>query len=270
MFDQLGEGVYRRRYESLDLNVGVVLGEDGVLIVDTRSTHREAAELIDDLGKLTRLPVRWVVNTHWHWDHVFGNALFTAAEIWGHELCIPAMESLGERMKQDARRWMPPETHDDVDAVEVVAPGHTFSESATLAIGREVDLTYHGVAHTDADIIVRVPEAGVAFFGDMIEEGAPPNFGDSHPEVWPETLRDAASEFPATAVPGHGDVVDETFVLAQIEELETVADLAGAYAGGDDSALNRPGPYPADVMVSALKRARYLRRSSGQGSGRQV
>lgn len=261
MFDQVGEGVYRRRYESLDLNVGVVLGEDGVLIVDTRSTHREAAELIDDLGRLTRLPVRWVVNTHWHWDHVFGNALFTDADIWGHELCIPAMETLGDRMKRDARHWMPPETHDDVDAVEVVVPNRTFSESATVSIGREVDLTYHGLAHTNADIIIRIPDADVAFFGDMIEEGAPPNFGDSHPEIWPETLRNAASAFPTTGVPGHGDIVDEMFVLAQIEELEAVAALAADYAGGDDAALIRPGPYPADVMASALKRARYLRRS---------
>jgi len=261
VFDQVGEDVYRRRYESLDLNIGVVLGEEGVLIIDTRSTHREAAELIDDLGTLTRLPVRWVVNTHWHWDHAFGNALFTDAEIWGHDLCVPALETLGDRMKQDARRWMPPETLADIDAVEVVAPDHTFSESATIAIGREVDLTYHGLAHTDADIIVRVPDVGVAFFGDMIEEGAPPNFGDSHPELWPATLRQAALEFPTAAVPGHGDVVDERFVLTQIEELEAVASLARAYANGDDSALTRPGPYPADVMASALKRARHLRRS---------
>jgi len=258
VFDQVGEGVFRRRYESLDLNVGVVLGEDGVLIIDTRSTHQEAQELIDDLRTLTPMSVRWVVNTHWHWDHAFGNSLFADAEIWGHDLCVPALETLGDRMKRDARRWMPPETHDEIDAVEIVAPDHTFSEKATVAIGREVALTYHGLAHTDADIVVRVPDADVAFFGDMIEEGAPPNFGDSHPQLWPATLRDASRDFPQTAVPGHGDVVDESFVLAQIEELDAVAELASAYASGEDSALTKTGPYPVEVMASALGRARSL------------
>ena len=258
MFDELGVGVFRRRYESLDLNVGVVFGEDGVMVIDTRSTHAEAQELIDDLRTLTELPVRWVVNTHWHWDHAFGNALFGEAAIWGHELCVPALIRLGDRMKEDAKGWLPPEAHDEVAAVEIVAPDQTFSERASLAIGRDVILTYHGLAHTNADIVVRVPDADVAFFGDMIEEGAPPNFGDSHPEIWPGTLRLASVGFPALAVPGHGDVVGEAFVLAQTEELEAVATLASAYVAGDESALSVAGPYPRDVMASALHRARAL------------
>ena len=83
MFDELAEGVYARRYESLDLNVGVVVSGDGVLVVDTRASHIEADELRNDLRSLTPLPVRWVVDTHWHWDHTFGNARFPEAEIWG-------------------------------------------------------------------------------------------------------------------------------------------------------------------------------------------
>lgn len=262
MFDQLGEGVFRRRFDSLDLNVGVVIGEDGVLVVDTRASEREASELSKELRTLTSLPVRWVVNTHWHWDHVFGNAVFQGAEIWGHVLCLPALETLGERMRQDARRWLPPELHQEIDAVEIVAPDRTFSESASLAIGRDVLLTYHGLAHTDADIVVRVPEAEVAFFGDMVEEGAPPNFGDSYPESWPQTLRRACDGFSGTAVPGHGDVVDENFVRSQLDELEVVARLGAAYADGDESVLSAPAPYSAEVMASALGRARSLRSPS--------
>ena len=76
MFDELADGVFRRHYESLDLNVGVVLGDEGSLIADTRASHVEADELLDELRRLTSLPVLWVIDTHWHWDHTFGNARF--------------------------------------------------------------------------------------------------------------------------------------------------------------------------------------------------
>lgn len=256
MFDQLGEGVFRRRYESLDLNVGVVLGDDGILIVDTRSSHQEAEELVRDLRSLTDLPVRWVVNTHWHWDHAFGNAAFPDCEIWGHELCRIGMERFGERMKVDARSWLPESQHPEVDQVVVVPPDRTFSDNVSLAIGRVVDLTYHGLAHTDADIVVRVPGSDVAFFGDMIEESGPPNFGDSFPLDWPATLESAATNLPTVAVPGHGDVVDESFVRGQREELAAVARLAAEVAAGelDLEAASVRGPYPKSVMISALTR----------------
>jgi glyoxylase-like metal-dependent hydrolase (beta-lactamase superfamily II) len=256
MFDQLGDGVFRRRYESLDLNVGVVLGEDGILIVDTRSSHQEAEELVRDLRGLTDLPVRWVVNTHWHWDHAFGNAVFTNCEIWGHDLCRSGMERFGERMKLDARHWLPESQHAEVDEVVVVPPDRTFSDRVSLAIGRSVDLTYHGLAHTDADIVVRVPGSEVAFFGDMIEESGPPNFGDSFPLVWPATLGAAMADLPAVAVPGHGDVVDEVFVRSQLEDLAAVAALCNDVTAGHldlETAAER-GPYPEAVMRSALER----------------
>jgi glyoxylase-like metal-dependent hydrolase (beta-lactamase superfamily II) len=166
MFDQLAEGVYRRRYESLDLNVGVVVGEDAVLVVDTRSSHREAADLLEELTRLTPQPVRWVVNTHWHWDHVFGNAVFSGAEVWGHELCQIALTTHGEEMKAAAKEWLPAGRHSEIDAVEIVPPMQTFAERASLEVGRSIELSYHGFGHTDADIIVTVPDVDVSFFGD--------------------------------------------------------------------------------------------------------
>jgi glyoxylase-like metal-dependent hydrolase (beta-lactamase superfamily II) len=260
MFQEIGDGVFRRRFDSLDLNVGVVIGEDGLLIVDTRASHREAAELCDELAGFSDLPVRWVVNTHWHWDHAFGNALFPSADIWGHELSQLALAQHGDEMRSGAKEWLPASRHHEIDEVEIVAPNKTFSDEVSLAIGREVRLTYHGLGHTDADIIIRVPDAGVAFFGDLIEEGGPPNFGDSHPVAWPLTLRLAAEGMPAVAVPGHGDIVDETFVEAQHEELVAVADLATAYVSGEMALeeASGSGPYSAEVMTSALLRAQAV------------
>lgn len=257
MFDQLAEGVFRRRYESLDLNVGVVVGDDGLAVIDTRSTHNEARELLDELAILSSKPVRWVINTHYHWDHVYGNAMFEDAEIWGHELCRSALQSVGEEMKQSAKSWLPTELHDDVDEVRVVPPEKVFSDRVSLDIGLEISMSYHGFGHTDADIVVRVPDAGVAFFGDLLEEGAPPNFGDSYPVAWPLSLRLAAEDLPGVVVPGHGDVVGREFVEAQHAELVRVAELATSYVTGEVGLEEASvlGPYPADVMKSALVRA---------------
>jgi len=260
MFEQLGEGIYRRRYESLDLNIGVVVGQDGLLIVDTRESHEQADSLRAELRRLSRLPVRWVVNTHWHWDHTFGNSRFADAEIWGHELCQIAMQSRSEDMKASAKRWLPSDAHDSIDEVEIMPPTKTFSEMVSLDIGRPVNLSYHGFAHTDSDTVIRVDDGHVAFFGDLVEQGAPPSFGDSYPVAWPLTLRLASDDMPAIIVPGHGDKVDESFVRSQHEELVAVAELATSLVN-DETSLEeaaRSGPYPVDVMKSALLRAQAV------------
>jgi glyoxylase-like metal-dependent hydrolase (beta-lactamase superfamily II) len=257
MFDELGDGVYRRRYESLDLNIGVVVGVDGVLIVDTRASHRQADELREELRRLTDLPVRWVINTHWHWDHCFGNARFDAAEVWGHELCQITLEVRGEEMKAAAKQWLPPETHQLIDEVVIKAPNKTFSERASLDIGRTIEMSYHGLAHTDADIVVRVLDASVGFLGDLVEEGGPPSFGDSHPVAWPLTLMRATADLPGVVVPGHGDIVDRSFVQSQHEELVAVAELATSFVTGEISLdeASGGGPYPEEVMRGAMIRA---------------
>jgi glyoxylase-like metal-dependent hydrolase (beta-lactamase superfamily II) len=228
-----------------------------LLIVDTRASHEEARELVDELKGLSSEPVRWIINTHYHWDHVYGNAVFEDAEIWGHELCQTAMNDIGEEMKESAKQWLPAEQHAEIDAVRVVPPQKVFSDEVSIDIGREVSMTYHGLAHTDSDIVVRIPGADVAYFGDVLEEGAPPNFGDSYPVDWPLSLRLAAEILPSVVVPGHGDVVDRAFVETQHAELVRVADQATSYVTGEMSLeeATAHGPYSVAVMKSALVRA---------------
>jgi len=257
MFDEIGDDVFRRRYESLDLNVGVVVGEDGVLVVDTRASHVQADELKAELATLTSLPVRWVVNTHWHWDHTFGNSRFDGSEIWGHIRCREVMATRRDEMKKGAKAWVREEDHHLIDEVVLSPPERTFSEKASVHIGRDVELSYHGLGHTDSDIIVSVPDAGVSYAGDLVEESAPPNFGDSYPVVWPLTLRLAIEDIGDVIVPGHGDAVDVAFLRAQHDELVLVAELVTQVIEDELPAdvASEQGPYPSDVMLTAINRA---------------
>lgn len=255
MFDQLADGVYRRRYESLDLNVGVVLGEQGILIIDTRASHVEADELRGELRTLSSLPVRWVVDTHWHWDHTFGNARFPEAEIWGHELCRQAMVEMGDLMKEDALAWLP-DRQDEIAEVVITPPTNVFETVVDIDLGLSVvEMTYHGFGHTDADIVVTVGD--VSFMGDLLEEGAPPVFDDGFPMSWPLTLESAAEIGSSIIVPGHGDTLDRAGAAGQLAEIRAVADLARRCIeeGLPVAEAALLGPYPPEVMNSALERA---------------
>ena len=103
---EVADGVFQRRYEPWDVNVCVVRGADGLLVVDTRASHRQADELRSDLGRLGR--PRWVVNTHAHFDHSFGNHRFGAASdlrlpIYGHAR-VPA--HLDQYERPNLARWI--------------------------------------------------------------------------------------------------------------------------------------------------------------------
>ncbi len=258
MWDQLAEGVYRRNYEFLDFNVGLVVGADGALVVDTRASKVEAAEVLRDVREVTSLPVRWAVDTHWHWDHAFGNSEFTDATIWGHVECSRVLAERGEEAKREvAVRY--PDKRDEMMAVEIRLPDMVFTDEQTLDLGdRTVELRYRGRGHTEGDVVVEVDSVGVCFAGDLIEQGAPPNFGDGYPVAWPGTLQRVIDGGSTTFVPGHGGVMTAADAAAQLAELDVVATLAteshqaGVPLGAVDLARS---PYPAPVTAEAMERA---------------
>ncbi|MDJ0925709.1 MAG: MBL fold metallo-hydrolase [Acidimicrobiia bacterium] len=255
-FEEVGDRVFRRHYDSFQLNIGVVLGAEAVLLVDTRENHRRADELRGELGALTELPVAWVVNSHYHWDHTWGNSRFPEALIWGHDRCRSEMVENGEAARRQVLEWMPAEQRPEVEEVVITPPTETFPSSALIDIGgRVVELRYHGLGHTNSDIVVRVTDAGVLFAGDLIEEGAPPSFGDSYPLDWAQTLDSIKLEH--VIVPGHGTIVDAPFVATQQEEIEGIADAArlGHSEGIPFESLIADGPYPTQTMRQALARA---------------
>lgn len=223
---EIADRVFVRRFAFLDQTIGAVVGRERVLVIDTRSTLVQARELLDDLRHVSRLP-HLVFNTHAHFDHVLGNAAFRPCEIWGEDGCARFMRDHGlDRRARVAAQI--PEIAADLLASPVDPPDQTFVGEATLDLGdRRVDLRFLGRGHTDHDVVALVPDDGVLFAGDLVEEGAPPSFGDAFPLDWPATLGhllDAAGE--GQVVPGHGEIVDRDFVAGQLGEIAFLAEMA--------------------------------------------
>jgi glyoxylase-like metal-dependent hydrolase (beta-lactamase superfamily II) len=257
---EVGDRVFVRRYAFYDQNIGVVLGRDAALVIDTRTTYPQAREVLDDLRELTPAPVEVVVDTHGHYDHAFGNAVFRPATIWGHVGCGPFMARTGDARRPHLIAELP-DLAGDLREVVVDPPDRTFEEAGVLAVGdREVELRYLGRGHTDHDAIVLVPGTGVVFAGDLLENGAVPSFGDSYPLDWPATVDGLTPLVERVAVPGHGDPGGPEWVAEQAAALHVVADLGRRIALGEldpEAALaSNPYPaYPADDLRRPLRRA---------------
>ena len=253
-----GDGVWSKRYKALDLNVGAIECDGGLAVVDTRSHHAQARELKDDLRRISTLPVRWVINTHHHWDHTFGNAEFADASIWGHARCTETLRETGDRTRRDLMQMLPDHAA-DFREVAITPPAFTITDHATVTFGgRTLELRHLGRGHTDNDIVITVPDTGVTFAGDLVEEGAPPSFGDAFPLEWPETVTALLGVMRDRAIPGHGGVVDRRFVTSQRDALAEVAALATerrADGMTPRQAAQAGGPFPTDTLTKAFERS---------------
>jgi glyoxylase-like metal-dependent hydrolase (beta-lactamase superfamily II) len=251
---EVDDRVYVRRHESFDVNVGLVVGGGGCLVIDTREHLAAGRELAAAVREVTAEP--WtVVNTHAHFDHFLGNAAFVPAEVWALERCRDVVTRFGAVQRQVASH-LARRAGDDVqaialDASPVVPPNRAFAGPRTALDvgGRPVTLHHLGRGHTDNDIVVTVDDCAALFAGDLVEQGAPPAFEDAYPIEWVATLGDLMQLVSGPVVPGHGDVVDAPFVAEQRDLLERVATVART------DAATVPG-LPDEVAAVALGRAR--------------
>ena len=253
-----GTGVYVKRYDFLSQSIGAIDCGDGLVVVDTRSHPGHARELLADLAHLSSLPVGAVVNTHHHWDHAFGNAAFVPVPIWGHERCAARLRDEGALVRDRLGLDYPAEAEGFAE-VEIVPPDRTFDGSADLECGsRRIGLHYLGLGHTDNDIVVEVDDGAAVFAGDLVEQAAPPFFGDGYPLEWPATVGRLLDLTRGAVVPGHGTVVDAAFVEGQAAELAEVARLAvERHAAGMPvgDAARAGGPYDPPTLTDAFRRA---------------
>ncbi|MEV4939062.1 MBL fold metallo-hydrolase [Streptomyces zaomyceticus] len=228
-WERLADGVGRRRLPGWDATVGLVLAEGAVLLYDTGSSLAEGAELRAQIAGLTGgRRVTHIALSHPHFDHVLGTAVFAGAEVFG---AVGSDELLGRDKEREALYRDAVEQGLDAKAAAeaadvLVAPRHVVSGEWTLDLGdRQVLLANVGPGHTGHDLVLLVPgEREVVFCGDLVEESGEPQAGpDAIPSRWPDALdrllRLGGED--AVYVPGHGAVVDATFVRLQREELAT-------------------------------------------------
>ncbi|HEY8308445.1 MAG TPA: MBL fold metallo-hydrolase [Lapillicoccus sp.] len=272
-FVEIGDGVHFARYPQWDVCVGLVVGRERALAVDTRGTEVQGREVLDDLARLALpVPVTVVVNTHVHYDHTFGNRAFDSATIHAHQRVGQTFDADAERLKARFRADPEPgpdasySTEDvrDLLDTEPRGPDVTFATTANVDLGgRVVHLAYAGRGHTDGDIRIWVPDAGVVFLGDLIEESADPSLGsDSWPLEWAATLDRHLHAVPpdAVVVPSHGTLVDTAFVARQRDEMAALAEVirerhaAGVPLAQVQREADERLPYPLPWLADAFAR----------------
>jgi glyoxylase-like metal-dependent hydrolase (beta-lactamase superfamily II) len=262
---EVAPGVHVLRYPVLDVNVSLVLGSTVALVVDTLSTPTQAEELVAAIRAVTDLPLA-VVNTHVHFDHCFGNEVLARSvpglAIWAHESTVEALRDHAPRVRRaayDEAQVLVPAIAEQVAATELRAPDRTVHESTSLDLGgRAVDVRHLGRGHTDGDLVVVVPDASVVIAGDLVEVGAPPAFADSYPLEWPGTLTALLHLLgpDSVVVPGHGAVVDASFVRDQRTELAELDWMIrdGHRADADPEVVAQRSSFGRDAALVAVRR----------------
>jgi len=260
-------GVFQRRYNPLDVSVCVIRGSDGLAVVDTRSSPRQADEIRADVRELGGAPVRWVINTHGHFDHCFGNQRFGPGSdlnvpIYGHA-GVPAFLDKFERPGLAEAIASGEEPADEWREVVITPPTELVGDSRTLDLGdRAVGMFYLGRGHTDNDLLLHIPDAAAWLVGDVIEESGPPCYGaGSFPMDWPGTVSRLLAMVGAgdVLVPGHGAPVGAEFARVQQQQLATVAELIrelhhdGVPAGKAAEAGGGRWPMPVDGLAPAIE-----------------
>ena len=246
---KVGDGVYAaitRDGGKSGSNAGFVVGEDGVAVIDTFVDIAPAQQLLAEIRKITSLPIRFVINTHYHLDHTGGNKVFAdaGALVMAHQnlrgwLRTENLKFFGQNIK--------PEQKARVDAL--VLPQLTYDDSVHLYLGLRMLIVHFMPGHTGGDSVVFVPDANVVFTGDLFWKTHLPNLIDASTEAWMQTLEKFQNEHPAaTFIPGHGDVGNASDVRDFHDYISTLRrQVAQAQqAGKSDTELT-------DVVLTELK-----------------
>jgi glyoxylase-like metal-dependent hydrolase (beta-lactamase superfamily II) len=245
---KVAEGVYlftTTPYGDVGLsgNSVAVMSDDGVLVFDANGTPETASAVLAEIRKLTDKPVRYLVNSHWHWDHWGGNqvylAAFPALQIITHQKTRELMLNVEPRwnekgLKEDLPQFLESFAKQIADAkaknaaperikaaeerlaadrnflaqkqlLKKTYPNVTFSDAMTLMLGGREIQVLHARAITPGDTYIYLPKEKVLVTGDILLSPYPFAIGGTYPAEWLKTLNGLAALEPAVVIPGHGD-----------------------------------------------------------------
>jgi len=269
----------------LDGNSIAIVSNDGVLVFDTNGTPASSAMVLAEIRKLTPKPVRYVVYSHWHWDHWYGTETYTKAfpdvKVVAHEksremMAGPAIEfnrpglesqlpgylkDLETRAQSD--RALQPLLEEDRFFLEqkknahLVLPNTTYKDRLVIHLGdREIQVRHHDRAVTPGDSFLYLPADRIVVTGDLLVN--PISFAlSSYPTGWLDTLEQIDALDAAVLVPGHGEPLrDETLLHAQMHAMrEMLKEGKEAKARGLDADQAREAMLPRlkDDMLAMTK-----------------
>jgi glyoxylase-like metal-dependent hydrolase (beta-lactamase superfamily II) len=208
-------------------NSTAIVGDESVILVDAGSTPEQGTQLLTAIATLTPKPVRILVNTHWHFDHVNGNEPLSAAGA-----AVVSQREVRTRMIAEKSREVGPGFPTLAYRNAALAlPAITFDRELTLHSDAEEILLFHPVAnlvHTDGDTVVFYRHANIVQTGDLYFEGVYP-FIDVAAGGWIDGLIAGCREILAriddktVVVPGHGPVTDKKHLEAYVAMLEGIS-----------------------------------------------
>jgi len=210
------------QYHHQESNNAFLVTDEGVLVIDTRQHPKRAEELLATIRKVTDKPIKWVVNTHAHGDHYFGNAVFKreGATFIAHRDTAGMMKAhLGVEMKR--RMGYFKQRQYDPAEVKLVLPDVTFESKATITLGgRTIELLYLGAGQNPGDTLVYFPKERVIFTGGPFSKNSWPNpsFTPSMSN-WSALLKKIAAMDVDIYLGGHGDIGNKEDVLHEAQML---------------------------------------------------
>ena len=192
-------------------NAGFVVTNEGVVVVDALGSPDLASELLTEIRRITSKPIRYVIATHYHADHIYGLQAFKAAgaTIVAHAAAREYLNSeTAEKRLETSRVELAPWVNADTHLVP--ADQWISGEEATLRVGGLDFLIEHvGPAHTPEDLVVFIPQLGVLFAGDLFFRGRIPFVGQADSRLWIASLDRLMKFKPKVVIPGHGPASTE-------------------------------------------------------------
>ena len=189
-------------------NLGFIVGRDAVAVIDTGGSLRAGQRLLAAIRMRTALPIRYVVNTHMHPDHMLGNAAFAdeGARIVGHHKLARALEARSAGYLEAARREL---GETGFSGTAIALPDMPVSDAIVLDLGeRRIKIEAHATAHTDNDLTVFDSRTGTWFLGDLLFVGHVPVL-DGRLRGWLSFMSRAGMRRVERVVPGHGPAAAE-------------------------------------------------------------
>src|SRR5215472_2919728 len=175
-------------------NAGFIVGSNGVVVVDTFVSVAAARELLAEIRKVTNLPIRFVINTHYHLDHTAGNAVFAEAGA-----TIVAQRNLRGWLRTENLKFFGanPKPEDKARVEILVLPDEVYSDALDIYLGSRLIQVRYMLGHTGGDSVVIVPDANVVFGGDLIWQKHLPNLIDATTSDWVKTLEKLLADHPS-------------------------------------------------------------------------